>query len=80
MDLSQRTGEMKFILYDREYETLVEGVTQLQYISRTLKQMDNYWTELHRNIGKARALWCRLGKLLQRERAATGYHNFSTRR
>ena len=29
--------------------------------------MDNDWTELHQNIGKAHAIWRRLGKLLRRK-------------
>ena len=42
--LSQRKGEMKFSLYVREDKPLVEGVTQFQYLGRTLKHMQNDWS------------------------------------
>ena len=45
MDLAQRSGEMEFSLYVREGDALVEGVTQLKYLGRTLYQTyyDWYW-------------------------------------
>ena len=50
---------MKFSLYDQEDDSLVEGVTQFQYLGRTLKHIDNDWTAVNRNVGKAQMVWCR---------------------
>ena len=58
--LSNRVGEMKVSMYGREDYTLVEGVTQFQYLGRTLEHTDNYWLEVHKNIGKSRSVWRRL--------------------
>ena len=44
MDLSKRVGDMEFSLYAREYDPLVGGMTQLQYIGRNIKHTDNDWT------------------------------------
>ena len=64
MELANRVVEMKVSMYDREDYTLVEGVTQFQYLGRTLEHTDNDWPEVHQNIGKSRAVWIRLVKIL----------------
>ena len=58
---------MKFILYDREEGTLVEGVMQFQYLGRTLEETDSDWPAVHQKTRKMRLVWRRLGKLLQWE-------------
>ena len=40
------------------------GVIYFQYLGRTLDNMHNYCTVVHRNIGKAQAVWKLLGGLL----------------
>ena len=64
MGLAQKAGDIKFSLYGREDNPLVEGVTKFQYIGRTLEHMDNYWPEVPRNIVKVQEVWQRLEKLL----------------
>ena len=32
VEISQRSGEMKFEYYDREYDPLIEGLTQFKYL------------------------------------------------
>ena len=46
MELAQRAGDMEFILYDLEEKPLVEGVKQLKYLGRTIKQTDNFLPEV----------------------------------
>ena len=57
MKLSQRAGETEFSFYGQEDEPLVEGVSQFQYLGRILDHSHNDWPSVHRNIGKARAVW-----------------------
>ena len=59
--IAPMAGEMKSRLYDREDDPLVEGVTQFQYLGRTLEGTGGDWPAVHRNISKARAVWKRLG-------------------
>ena len=66
MEIHQRVVEMKFTFYDREYDSLVEVVTQFQYLGSTLEETDSDWLEVHRNISKFQVVWRSLGKLLQR--------------
>ena len=60
---------MKFRLYVREDNTLLEGVTQFQFLGRLLEEMTSDWLEAHQNISKAQVVWRKLGKLLQQEGA-----------
>ena len=64
VELFQREEEMGFSFYDREDDPLVEEVSQLQYLGRTLEHTYNDWPEVHRNICKAKAVWRRLGKMM----------------
>ena len=43
VELAQRAGEMKFSLYDREGDPLVEGVTRFQYPNSTIEKTYNDW-------------------------------------
>ena len=52
VEVSQKTGEMYFSMYDQEDEPLMEGLAQFQYIGRTLEHAYNKFPEVHRNIGK----------------------------
>ena len=69
MDISQRAGETKFSLYDREDYPLISGVTQFKYLCRMTDKTDSDWLTVKRNINKSRAVWRRLGKPLRREGA-----------
>ena len=55
---------MKFSLYDREDDPLVERVTQFRYLGRTLKEIDSDLPALHRNVRNAQAVWRRPTKML----------------
>ena len=67
MEISQRVGEMKFSLYNREDYILVDAVKKFQYIGTTLEETDSDWLAVNQNIRKVQAVWRRLGKLLQLE-------------
>ena len=54
VDQDNMVEDMEFSMYDQEYDLLVEGVTQLQNIGKTLEQTYNGCLVVHRNIGK---LW-----------------------
>ena len=41
VELAQRVGNIKFILYEREDKPLVEGVAQLYYIGNIVDHTDN---------------------------------------
>ena len=56
VELTQRAGEIKLSLYNREEDPLVEGVTQFHYLGRILDHTDNACPEVHQNIDKARSL------------------------
>ena len=45
------------------------GVGMLTYLWRPLEKSDNEWTEVCRNIRKARQVWGRIRKILRREGA-----------
>ena len=69
VELVQRAGEMKFSIYGRDDKPLIEGMKKFQYLGSMLKHTYNDWPAVHRNIGKAREVWKRLGKLLRLEGA-----------
>ena len=48
--------------YDAEF---IEGVENFKYLGRILDRYDKNWPAVFRNIGKARRVWNRLGKLLR---------------
>ena len=54
LDLVQRVGEMNFILYDSEEDSLVEREAQFQYLGMTLEHTYNYWTAVHRTTFRVR--------------------------
>ena len=41
----------------REFNPLVKGLTQFQYLVIAVEHMYNDWTEVQQNIGKAGVLW-----------------------
>ena len=45
---------------------LVEGVAQFEYLGRPLDQTDDDWLAVRCNVKKARRVWGRFGKMLQR--------------
>ena len=47
VEISQRSGEMKFTLYDRGDYTLIEGVTQFKYLGSTLEETYSYCLVVH---------------------------------
>ena len=55
---------MEFSLHVQEDEPCVEGVSQLQYIGRTLELTDNDCLSVHHNIVKAQASWKRFKNML----------------
>ena len=65
MEISQRVGEMKFSLYNREGYILVDVVKKFRYMGTTLEETDSDWLAVNQNIRKVQAVWRRLGKLLQ---------------
>ena len=54
-------------MYRREGGALVEGVEQLKYLGQTLDQTYDNWLDILWNINRARKVWGRLSKILQRE-------------
>ena len=56
VELVQRAGEMNFSIYDREDDLLGKGLTQFQYLGRTLDNMDNEWPAFHWKFVKVRAV------------------------
>ena len=46
---------------------ILEVVDYFNYLGRILHRTDEDWPEVRRNIGRARQVWGRLGKLLRRE-------------
>ena len=62
-------GGMEFSLYGREGGALVEGMVQFKYLGLPLDKTDDYWPAVRQNVKRARRVWGRLGKMLQREGA-----------
>ena len=60
---------MKFRLYNREDEPLIEGVTQFKYLGRMMEETESDSTATHRNINKEQAVWRSMGKMLIKEEA-----------
>ena len=56
-----------FSLTGEEEAEYIKGVEVFKYIGRILERSDNDCTAVLRNISRARQVWGRLGKLLQRE-------------
>ena len=77
MEIYQRAGEMNFSLYNREDDYLVERVTHSQFLGRTLDHTENDYLDMHRNIGKGRAVWRRLVMMLQWEGWKSGCKAYS---
>ena len=69
IDMSEILGGMEFNLYGREGGDLVEGMVQFKYLGLPLDKTDYYWPAVRRNVKRARRVWGRLGKMLQREGA-----------
>ena len=47
-------------------EEFIEGEETFKCLGRMLDRLYNDWPAVCRNVGKARQLWIRLGKILQR--------------
>ena len=67
MAIATRCSEATFRLTGEEEVERIEGAEVPKYLRRMLDRSDNDWTEVLSNIRKARQMWVRLGKLLQRE-------------
>ena len=62
---------MEFNLDREEGDERVENVPNFRYLGRPLDQTDDDWTDVRRNIMRARSVWGRLETLLRREGAET---------
>ena len=69
MEIAERLGEIKFILYGREEYALVGVVAQFKYLGHPLDQMYDNWPAVRRNVKRARKFWGVLENMLQREGA-----------
>ena len=69
VEMAARCGKMEFSLEREEGDNMMEGVATFRYLGRTLDQTDDDWTEVRRNIVRARFFWWGLGTLLQWEGA-----------
>ena len=69
VDMSERCGEMEFILEEGEKEERVENVTMFRYLGTPLDQTDDDWRAVRRNIMRTRLVWGRLGTLIRPEGA-----------
>ena len=47
-------------------EECIEDEETFKYLGRIVDRLDDDWPAVCRNVGKARQLWIRLGKILQR--------------
>ena len=54
VEIDQRAGDTKLILYGRKDYPLVEGVTNFQYLGRMLKEMESDWLVAHCNTNMVR--------------------------
>ena len=57
VEISQRLGEMKLSLYDREYNLLIKGVAHFKYLVRIMEETGINWPAVHQKISKAWAVW-----------------------
>ena len=64
MEMEESLEEMEFILYGREGDTMMEGVTQFKYLGRPLDKTHDDQPEVWRNTKWARKVWGILGKIL----------------
>ena len=58
---------MKFSLYDKEVNILVDRVMQFQHLGRMLEETESEWLAVHRNTSKAQTVCRRLVNMLQWE-------------
>ena len=54
--MAARCGEMEFNLDGEEGDEIVENVKTFQYLGRPLYQTDDDWTDVQRNIMRARSV------------------------
>ena len=64
-----RFAEASLSLMGEENTECIEGVETFKYLGWMLDRSDDNWLAVLRNVGKARRVWRRLGKLLSREGA-----------
>ena len=67
--IANRCVEESFSLTDEEEAEYIECVETLKYLVWMLDRSDDNWPSVRLNVGKARRVWIRLGKLLSREGA-----------
>ena len=65
--IASRCEKAMFILIGEEYVECIEGVESFKYMVKILDWLDNNWPAALWNIGKARRVCNRLGKLIRRE-------------
>ena len=53
--------------HDKITKYFIEGVDNFKYLLQMLDRSEDEWPAVRRNVGKARRLWSRLGKLIKRE-------------
>ena len=56
VDMSERCGEIEFILEEVEKEERVENVTMFRYLGTPLGQTDDDWRAVRRNIMRKRSV------------------------
>ena len=60
----------------RAYGRPMDMVTSFKYLEWVISAADNDWTEVVRNLAKARAVWRRLARILIREGAKARVFTF----
>ena len=67
MKIAAMCLEAMFSLTAEEEAARIEGVEVFRYLGRLMDPSNNDWPEVLHNTRKARQVWGRIGKLLQRE-------------
>ena len=61
MEFSQISGDMYFVLYEREGDAMVKGVDQFKYLGQTLDQSNDNWPIIRQDISREWKVWVLLG-------------------
>ena len=69
MDILYKCLEATFNLTGEDEAEYIEEVKMFKYLGQLLDRLDDNWPAVIQNIRKARQLWDRLRKILQREGA-----------
>ena len=67
--IASRCAEAYFSLTGHNKAECIEGVINFKYLGQMLDRSDDDWMAVLRNVGKARRVWIRMGKMLRREGA-----------